>query len=203
LRENQQIAKHIETTKGMCDADDSKPQSGPVENNREEKLDHETFGDAHLRHEDEGAGDDAMDDDIDQQYDMFMGCVSTAKTDAGSDEDDECRRMAADLGQVTREVIHLAMRFGVQPRRYAAQLQKRVKEMSEDSETSDDDVLENCGDDCVTSSLATEELFFMSENKPGEVCEVRQQPTVAEIYSPRELPHSCQETASAQVLRWT
>ena len=85
--------------------------------------------------------------------------------------------------------------------KYAAQLQKRVKEMSEDSETIDDDELEYCGDECVTSSLATEELFFMSEKKPGEVCKVRQQPTVAEIYSLRELPHSCRETASAQVLQ--
>ncbi len=91
----------------------------------------------------------------------------------------------AEVGALTREILQLAMRMGVQPTYYAPQLSRTWSDFmqwtnGEGCEAGDSN------DRCIDASeaIATEELMVMGEDRPGSVSEVRRRPEVAEIYSP-------------------
>ena len=85
---------------------------------------------------------------------------------------------------MTRDILKLAAGLGVRHQSYAPQLQKKLKELVAWNGFASDEDDEHEHMINMNGALATEELLFMEENAPGSVCEVRNTPKIAEIYSP-------------------
>ena len=59
-----------------------------------------------------------------------------------------------------------------------------LKELNEWDDIADKENFEDKQNSGISGTLAVEELLGMEERAPGQVCEVRDKPTIAEIYSP-------------------
>ena len=151
-----------------------------AENSRGARLDHEEEGGTQMKHEDTemDSEDSSKNQDEDGvMYDMFAGTIHESY-------EAECRtRMSSEVNGLTREILHLAAKMGVDPRDYAPRLGQT---WSDSLRWANGEGVEEASSQSVdvSESLATEELMEMNENGPGSVSEKRQKPTVAEIYSP-------------------
>ena len=111
-----------------------------IPESREDHLDHDEPGGARLHHEDEA---DVQPDGDEGMYDLFMGKADGNTQGAGDtedqlQEDDECRRLAKDVGRVTQEILHVAAGMGIRHQYYARQLRDKMKEFNEWRHARDD-----------------------------------------------------------------
>ena len=80
--------------------------------------------------------------------------------------------------------MHFAANMGADTREYGRQIRATMAEHIAWINGEGEHVDDYDHDTTTNTALAGEELFFMEEQRPGEVCEARGRPTVAEIYSP-------------------
>ena len=116
-RLGEHIVRGIERMEAKTDGGD---EARGESNSREERLDQSIGEDARMRHDDEVEPDAKQDDAGDEDatlYDMFVGA-----TDEGGTIND----VAAEVNVVNREIVHLAMRMGVDPRAYGSQLRDEM-----------------------------------------------------------------------------
>jgi hypothetical protein len=120
----------------------------------------------------------------DAMYDMFVGAVHSDDDSKSKESMTGAREgAAAEVNIVAREILHLAMKMGVKPQSYGAQLRATMGQFAAWSNGEGDEDCEPTNAE-PANALATEELMCMSEKSPGEVNEMRRRPEVAEIYSP-------------------
>ena len=167
-RQTDYIARGIERSEASMDGGGA-VHSG--QNDRESRLDHSVGEGAQMRHEDEMEIDkqqSAGDSGEAKLYDMFVGATS---------ESDTLGAVAEEVNAVNRDIMHLAMRMGVDPRVYGPQLRSEMAniivwehgDVGEESER----VGVDREDSAPGGALAVEELMMMKENKPGEVQETK------------------------------
>ncbi len=98
-------------------------------------------------------------------HDLFMGHV------AENYEDEECRQTAIEYGEATHDILHLALKMGVDHREYAKHLSSTMEFMA--SGADDPDEVRRAPADYVKEALGVEELMMMHEGNPGDVREKR------------------------------